>query len=202
MFARPTPAGIRWPDNEAMRRAAGVEISERSGSRVLSKKGPRSSGCGWTGPTRGWTVRQPRHPTSGSLRASTARPSSTSCCSRSPPTGTFDIEPLVVMRDSDGDDDGLIVLEGKPAARHPASATGTGLGEQGSRPPRAPASPSRRSTARSGRPSTRFPSISLRTGSGLGPSSASSTSTVRRNGMPTRRPGSRPTGTGRAGRMG
>ena len=40
MFARPTPAGIRWPDIEAMLRAADVEISERSGSRVLLKKGP------------------------------------------------------------------------------------------------------------------------------------------------------------------
>lgn len=40
MFARLTPAGIRWPDIEAMLRAADVEISERSGSRVLLKKGP------------------------------------------------------------------------------------------------------------------------------------------------------------------
>ena len=39
MFARPTPADIRWPDIEAMLWAADVEISERSGSRVLLKKG-------------------------------------------------------------------------------------------------------------------------------------------------------------------
>ena len=40
MFARPTPAGIRWRDIEAMLRAVGVEIAERSGSRVLLRKGP------------------------------------------------------------------------------------------------------------------------------------------------------------------
>jgi hypothetical protein len=39
MFARPTPAGIRWPDIEAMLRAADVQLAERSGSRVLLKKG-------------------------------------------------------------------------------------------------------------------------------------------------------------------
>ena len=39
MFARPTPAGVRWADIEAMLRAADVEVSERSGSRVLLKKG-------------------------------------------------------------------------------------------------------------------------------------------------------------------
>ena len=39
MFARPTPADIRWPDIEAMLWAANVGISERSGSRVLLKKG-------------------------------------------------------------------------------------------------------------------------------------------------------------------
>ena len=41
MFARPTPAGIRWLDIEAMLGAVGgVEIAERSGSRVLLRKGP------------------------------------------------------------------------------------------------------------------------------------------------------------------
>ena len=39
MFARPTPASVRWPDIEAALKAADVEISERSGSRVLLKKG-------------------------------------------------------------------------------------------------------------------------------------------------------------------
>ena len=39
MRARPTPAGIRWADIAAMLEAAGVEVSERSGSRVLLKKG-------------------------------------------------------------------------------------------------------------------------------------------------------------------
>ncbi|MDE0057086.1 MAG: type II toxin-antitoxin system HicA family toxin [Defluviicoccus sp.] len=35
----PTPAGIRWSDIVSMLEAAGVEISERAGSRVLLKKG-------------------------------------------------------------------------------------------------------------------------------------------------------------------
>ena len=39
MCARPTPTGIRWADIVAMLEAAGVEVSERSGSRVLLKKG-------------------------------------------------------------------------------------------------------------------------------------------------------------------
>ena len=39
MCARPTPAGIRWADIVAILEAAGVEVSERSGSRVLLKKG-------------------------------------------------------------------------------------------------------------------------------------------------------------------
>ena len=39
MCARPTPAGIRWADIVAMLEAAGVDVSERSGSRVLLKKG-------------------------------------------------------------------------------------------------------------------------------------------------------------------
>ena len=39
MCARPTLAGIRWADIAAMLEAAGVEVSERSGSRVLLKKG-------------------------------------------------------------------------------------------------------------------------------------------------------------------
>ena len=36
---RPTPAGIRWGDIEALLRAVGVEVIERSGSRVLLRKG-------------------------------------------------------------------------------------------------------------------------------------------------------------------
>ena len=39
IFARPTPATIRWADIESMLWAVGVEVSERSGSRVLLKKG-------------------------------------------------------------------------------------------------------------------------------------------------------------------
>ena len=39
VFARPTPADIRWTDIEAMLLAAGVEVAERAGSRVLLKKG-------------------------------------------------------------------------------------------------------------------------------------------------------------------
>jgi len=39
MFVRPTPAGIRWTDIEAMLTAADVEISEHWDSRVLLKKG-------------------------------------------------------------------------------------------------------------------------------------------------------------------
>ncbi len=39
MFKRPTPAGIRWADLVAMLEAAGVEVTQRSGSRVLLKKG-------------------------------------------------------------------------------------------------------------------------------------------------------------------
>ena len=35
----PTPAGIRWTDIAAMLNAAGVDVSQRSGSRVLLKKG-------------------------------------------------------------------------------------------------------------------------------------------------------------------
>lgn len=38
MRARPTPAGIRWVDVVAMLEAAGVDVSERSGSRVLLRK--------------------------------------------------------------------------------------------------------------------------------------------------------------------
>ena len=39
--ARPPDAdGIRWADIVAMLEAVGVEVSERSGSRVLLKKGP------------------------------------------------------------------------------------------------------------------------------------------------------------------
>ena len=39
MFKKPTPAGIRWTDIVAMLQAAGVEVSQRSGSRALLKKG-------------------------------------------------------------------------------------------------------------------------------------------------------------------
>ena len=39
MFKKPTPPGIRWGDIVAMLKAAGVEVSQRSGSRVLLKKG-------------------------------------------------------------------------------------------------------------------------------------------------------------------
>ena len=39
MCTRPTPIGIRWTDIVAMLDAAGVQVSERSGSRVLLKKG-------------------------------------------------------------------------------------------------------------------------------------------------------------------
>jgi len=39
MFTKPTPSGIRWDDVESLLTAAGVEVSERSGSRVLLKKG-------------------------------------------------------------------------------------------------------------------------------------------------------------------
>ena len=39
MFKKPTPAGIRWADLVAMLEAAGVEVTQRSGSRVLLKKG-------------------------------------------------------------------------------------------------------------------------------------------------------------------
>ena len=38
MFSKPTPAGIRWTDIVTMLEAAGVEVSQRSGSRVLLKK--------------------------------------------------------------------------------------------------------------------------------------------------------------------
>lgn len=36
---RPTPSDIRWGDIEAMLRACGVEVVERSGSRIGLKKG-------------------------------------------------------------------------------------------------------------------------------------------------------------------
>ena len=39
VFRIPTPAGIRWKDMIAMLRAAGVAVSQRSGSRMLLKKG-------------------------------------------------------------------------------------------------------------------------------------------------------------------
>ena len=39
LFKQPTPTGIRWTDVVFMLEAAGVEVSQRSGSRVLLKKG-------------------------------------------------------------------------------------------------------------------------------------------------------------------
>ena len=39
LFKRPTPTGIRWTDIVAMLKAADVEVAQRSGSRVLLKKG-------------------------------------------------------------------------------------------------------------------------------------------------------------------
>ena len=39
MRTRPAPAGIRWEDVVAMLKAAGVDVSERAGSRVLFRKG-------------------------------------------------------------------------------------------------------------------------------------------------------------------
>lgn len=39
MFTKPTPADIRWADIITMLKAVGVEVYERSGSRVLFKKG-------------------------------------------------------------------------------------------------------------------------------------------------------------------
>ena len=39
VFKRPTPANIRWNDIVALLNAAGVEMFERSGSRVGLKKG-------------------------------------------------------------------------------------------------------------------------------------------------------------------
>ena len=39
MFNKPTPTGIRWADIVSMLEAAEVEVSQRSGSRVLLKKG-------------------------------------------------------------------------------------------------------------------------------------------------------------------
>ena len=39
VFRTPTPTGIRWADIVSMLEAAGVEVSQRSGSRVLLKKG-------------------------------------------------------------------------------------------------------------------------------------------------------------------
>ncbi|MCY3934732.1 MAG: type II toxin-antitoxin system HicA family toxin [Chloroflexi bacterium] len=39
IFKRPTPANIRWLDIVALLQAIKVEVSQRSGSRVLLKKG-------------------------------------------------------------------------------------------------------------------------------------------------------------------
>jgi hypothetical protein len=39
MFSKPTPSGIRWADIITMLSAAGVEVTERSGSRLLLKRG-------------------------------------------------------------------------------------------------------------------------------------------------------------------
>ena len=39
VFRKPTPSGIRWTDIIAVLRASNVEVIQRSGSRVLLKKG-------------------------------------------------------------------------------------------------------------------------------------------------------------------
>ena len=39
VFKRQTPSGIRWADIVTMLNAADVEVTQRSGSRVLLKKG-------------------------------------------------------------------------------------------------------------------------------------------------------------------
>ena len=39
IFSRPTPAGIRWTEIEAMSRALNIDVVERSGSRVLLRRG-------------------------------------------------------------------------------------------------------------------------------------------------------------------
>ena len=44
LFRKPTPSGIRWADIVAMLHAAGVEVTQRSGSRVLLKKGAERIG--------------------------------------------------------------------------------------------------------------------------------------------------------------
>ena len=42
VFARPTPADIRWSELESLLRALGVEIRQGSGSRVRLSKGPET----------------------------------------------------------------------------------------------------------------------------------------------------------------
>ena len=39
VFTRPTPSDIRWADIESVLEAVGVEVSERTGARLLVKKG-------------------------------------------------------------------------------------------------------------------------------------------------------------------
>ena len=39
MFGRPTPSGLRWTNVTSLLGAVGVQVTERSGSRVLLKKG-------------------------------------------------------------------------------------------------------------------------------------------------------------------
>ena len=39
MFSRPTPSGLRWADIVSLLGAVGVKVADRSGSRVLLKKG-------------------------------------------------------------------------------------------------------------------------------------------------------------------
>ncbi len=39
VFGRPTPTGLRWVDVTSLLGAVGVQVTERSGSRVLLKKG-------------------------------------------------------------------------------------------------------------------------------------------------------------------
>ncbi|MCY4611945.1 MAG: type II toxin-antitoxin system HicA family toxin [Gammaproteobacteria bacterium] len=39
VFKKPTPTGIRWADIVALLKAVDVDVSQRSGSRVLLKRG-------------------------------------------------------------------------------------------------------------------------------------------------------------------
>ena len=39
IFEKPTPAALRWVDIETMLEAAGIDVAERAGSRVLLRSG-------------------------------------------------------------------------------------------------------------------------------------------------------------------